>query len=95
MPTRPPICPLLLVASAARLCAWVQYASLESCVGLSFALFVLHTRALAAVLAAVPIIFSSPVGLSDLVPSIEVDPIDEPDDDLGEVDDFEDEEITS
>ena len=45
------------------------------------------------VLSATPIVFSSPVGLSDLAPSIDDDPVDEPDDDLGEVDDFDDEEI--
>ena len=45
------------------------------------------------VVSATPIIFSSPVGLSDLAPSIDADPIDEPDDDLGEVDDFDDEEV--
>lgn len=45
------------------------------------------------VVSATPIIFSSPVGLSDLAPSIDDDPIDEPDDDLGEVDDFDDEEV--
>lgn len=44
------------------------------------------------VVSATPIMFSSPVGLSDLVPSIDVDPIDEPDEDLGEVDDFDDED---
>jgi hypothetical protein len=33
------------------------------------------------------------VGLSDLAPSIDDDPTDEPDDDLGEVDDFDDEEL--
>lgn len=45
------------------------------------------------VVSATPIIFSSPVGLSDLAPSIDDDPVDEPDDDLGEVDDFDDEEV--
>ena len=45
------------------------------------------------VVSATPIIFSSPVGLSDLAPSIDDDPVDEPDDDLGEVDDFDDEEL--
>lgn len=45
------------------------------------------------VVAATPIMFSSPVGLSDLVPLNDDDPIDEPDDDLGEVDDFDDEEV--
>lgn len=44
------------------------------------------------VVSATPIMFNSPVGLSDLIPSIDVDPIDEPDDDFGEVDDFDDEE---
>jgi hypothetical protein len=44
------------------------------------------------VVSATPIMFSSPVGLSDLAPSIDDDPIDEPDD-LGEVDDFDDEEV--
>jgi len=47
----------------------------------------------AVVVSAVPITFTSPVGLSDLLPSIDADPIDEPDDDLGEVDDFEGEEV--
>ena len=42
---------------------------------------------------ATPIMFSSPVGLSDLAPSIDDDPIDDPDDDLGEVDGFNDEEV--
>ena len=45
------------------------------------------------VVSAKPIMFSSPVGLSDLAPSIDDDPADEPDDDLGEVDDFDDEEV--
>lgn len=45
------------------------------------------------VVSATPIIFSSPVGLSDLAPSIDDDPVDEPDDDLGGVDDFDDEEM--
>ena len=45
------------------------------------------------VVSATPIRFSSPVGLSDLAPSIDDDPADEPDDDLGEVDDFDDEEV--
>ena len=45
------------------------------------------------VVSATPIMFSSPVGLSDLAPSIDDDPADEPDDDLGEVDDFDDEEV--
>lgn len=45
------------------------------------------------VVAAMPIMFSSPVGLSDLVPLNDDDPIDEPDDDLGDVDDFDDEEV--
>jgi hypothetical protein len=45
------------------------------------------------VVSATPIMFSSPVGLSDLAPSIDDDPVDEPDDDLGEVDDFDDEEV--
>ena len=41
------------------------------------------------VLSATPIVFSAPAGLSDLAPSIDADPIDEPDDDLGEIDDLE------
>jgi hypothetical protein len=45
------------------------------------------------ILSATPIIFSSPVGLSDLAPSIDDDPVDEPDDDLGEVNDFDDQEV--
>lgn len=45
------------------------------------------------VVSATPIMFSSLVGLSDLVPSIDDDPIDDLDDDLGEVDDFDDEEV--
>ena len=45
------------------------------------------------VLSATPIMFSSPVGLSDLAPSIDDDPIDEPDDDTSEADDFDDEEV--
>lgn len=45
------------------------------------------------VVSATPIMFSSPVGLSDLAPSIDDDPVDEPDDNLGEVDDFDDEEV--
>ena len=45
------------------------------------------------VVSATPIMFSSPVGLSDLVPFIDDDPTDEPDDDLGEVDDLDDEEV--
>lgn len=45
------------------------------------------------VVSATPIMFSSPVGLSDLVPLIDDDPIDEPDDDLGDVDDFDEEEV--
>lgn len=45
------------------------------------------------VVSATPIMFSSSVGLSDLAPSIDDDPADEPDDDLGEVDDFDDEEV--
>lgn len=45
------------------------------------------------VVSATPIMFSSPVGLSDLAPSIDDDPVDEPDDDLSEVDDFDDEEV--
>lgn len=36
------------------------------------------------VLSATPIVFTSSTGLSDLAPSIDADPIDEPDDDLGE-----------
>lgn len=47
------------------------------------------------VLSATPIIFSSPVGLSDLAPSIDDDPTDEPDDDLGEADDLDDEEVSA
>ena len=43
------------------------------------------------VLSATPIVFSAPAGLSDLAPSIDADPIDEPDDDLGEIDDIEEE----
>jgi TIR domain len=43
------------------------------------------------VLSATPIVFSSPAGLSDLTPSIDADPIDEPDDDLSEIDDIEEE----
>jgi TIR domain len=43
------------------------------------------------VLSATPIVFSAPAGLSDLAPSIDADPIDEPDDDLGEVDDIDEE----
>jgi len=45
------------------------------------------------VVSATPIMFSSPVGLSDLAPSIDEDPVDEPDDELGEVNDFDDEEV--
>lgn len=45
------------------------------------------------VVSATPIMFSSPVGLSDLAPSIDDDPIDDPDDDLSELDDFDDEEV--
>ncbi|MPN37483.1 hypothetical protein SDC9_185002 [bioreactor metagenome] len=44
------------------------------------------------IVSATPIMFSSPVGLSDLTPSIDVDPMEEPDDDFGEVDDFDEEE---
>lgn len=45
------------------------------------------------VVSAAPIMFRSPVGLSDLVPSIDDDPVDEPDEDLGDVDDVDDEEL--
>lgn len=45
------------------------------------------------VVSATPIMFSSPVGLTDLAPSIDDDPIDDPDDDLSELDDFDDEEV--
>jgi hypothetical protein len=45
------------------------------------------------IISATPIMFTSPVGLSDLAPSVDDDPVDEPDDDLGEVDDFDDEEV--
>jgi len=37
--------------------------------------------------------FSSPVGLSDLAPSIDDDPTDEPDEELDELDDFDDEDV--
>lgn len=47
------------------------------------------------VVSATPIMFSSPVGLSDLAPGIDDDPIEEPDDDLGEADDFDDEEVSA
>ena len=45
------------------------------------------------VVSATPIMFSSPVGLSDLAPSIDDDPVDEPDDELGEVDDFDADDV--
>lgn len=44
------------------------------------------------VLSATPIVFSSPAGLSDLPPAVDVDPVEEPDEGLGDGDDFEDEE---
>lgn len=46
------------------------------------------------VISATPIMFSSPMGLSDLPPSIEDEPIDDSDDDLSEINDSEDEEVT-
>ena len=45
------------------------------------------------VLSATPIMFSAPAVLSDLAPFIDADPIDEPDDDLSEIDEDEDEEF--
>lgn len=47
------------------------------------------------VISATPIMFNSPVGLSDLPPSLEGEPIDDPDDDLGVDNDFEDEEVVA
>ena len=47
------------------------------------------------VLSATPIVFSAPAGLSDLAPSIDAAPIDEPDDDLGESDELDEEEAAS
>jgi hypothetical protein len=44
------------------------------------------------IVSATPIIFSSPVGLSDLPPSIDDDPIYDPEDGAGEVDEFDDDE---
>ena len=37
--------------------------------------------------------YCAPVGLSDLAPSIDDDPVDEPDDELGEVDDFDADDV--
>lgn len=45
------------------------------------------------VVSATPIMFSSPVGLSDLVPLVDDDPIEEPDDDLGDLDELDGEEV--
>jgi hypothetical protein len=45
------------------------------------------------VVSATPIMFSSPVGLSDLAPSIGDEPTDEPDEELDELDDFDDEDV--
>lgn len=45
------------------------------------------------VVSAKPIMFSSPVGLSDLAPSIDDDPTDEPDEGLDEVDNLDDDEV--
>lgn len=45
------------------------------------------------VVSATPIMFSSPVGLSDLVPLVDDDPIEEPDDDLGDLDELDEEEV--
>ncbi len=44
------------------------------------------------VVSATPIVFTSITGLSDLAPSIDADPVDEPDDDLGEDEDMDEEE---
>ncbi|RJQ27517.1 toll/interleukin-1 receptor domain-containing protein [Candidatus Parcubacteria bacterium] len=44
-------------------------------------------------LSATPIMFSSPVGLSDLAPSVDEDFTDEPEDDSNEFDDLDDDEI--
>lgn len=44
------------------------------------------------VVSATPIVFTSDTGLSDLAPSIDADPVDEPDDDLGEDEEDEEEE---
>lgn len=44
------------------------------------------------IVSATPIMFSSPVGLSDLAPTVDDDPIDDPEDDLGEIEDFDDDE---
>jgi hypothetical protein len=46
------------------------------------------------VIGAAPIIFTAPVGLSDLAPSVDIDSIEEPDSDLEELDEFEDYEET-
>lgn len=43
------------------------------------------------VVSAAPIMFSSPVGLSDVIPLIDVDPVDEPENDFGEPDELDDE----
>jgi hypothetical protein len=45
------------------------------------------------VVSATPMMFNSPVGLSDLVPLIDDDPIDESGDELGDVDDFDEEDF--
>lgn len=45
------------------------------------------------VLSATPIMFSSPIGLSDLASLIDDDPIDDPDEGLDELDDLDDEEV--
>jgi hypothetical protein len=47
------------------------------------------------VLAATPIMFSAPAGLSDLAPTLDADPTDEPDDDLGDTDEIDEEEAAS
>ena len=46
------------------------------------------------IVSAAPIMFSSPVGLSDLAPSIDDDSTDEPDDDLSDIEDFDEDELS-
>jgi hypothetical protein len=46
------------------------------------------------VLGATPIIFTAPAGLSDLAPSLDIDAVEEPDEDLDDIDEVEDDEVS-
>ena len=53
----------------------------------------LFTLAIGTFDTAVPIMFTAPVGLSDLAPPIDADPADEPEDDDIDLDEVENEEV--